>query len=165
MTEHSLGSTIPNRIRHTLEALTGMQPVTEAYTVKFTCPPEGPGQRLAVEVEWDNKRHGKDATYRTHFSLDAVPDAAGAVRGVMGAMLGEFGALAAEAAALGADCEQLQGRIATDHGAVEEHATRKERKDEDTAVKVAALLVSKHDKLRELQAEVKNQGAGGGEGG
>jgi hypothetical protein len=157
LTEADLG-VVPNRMRHTLEALAGMPPLTEEYVVKFRRVPAaqaGGAAALEVEVEWDQSRHGKDVTARIPLTLEAAPDAARAVReAVLGGILRECGAVAAEAAALEEECGRLTAAAEAAHARLEPHAAGREARDDETALKIAALLVSKQEKLEELRGEV-----------
>ena len=142
-------------MRHTLEALVNLQESTDSYIVKFT-PLDG-GVQLLTEVEWDAKRHGKDLTYRAHFILDAAPDAAKAVRWVMGGTLGACLAINEEASALAAACSQLQKAADEDNKTLEDLANRKEELDGDIALKGAALLAAKQEKLLQLLERAENE--------
>jgi hypothetical protein len=146
-------------MRHTLEALAALQPVTEEYTVNLQRQPAG---HLAVEVEWDSRRHGKDVVPRTHFTLPGAPDSAAAVRGVMLGMLRECDAVRAEADGLDAECERLEAAVGVDLEPLEGVAADRRARDEDVAVKVAALLVSKERKLAELREQAEKVQGGGG---
>lgn len=135
-------------MRHALEALVEYRDPTEEYLVR--CTPHSDGAQLLVEVEWDNRRHGKDIVYRVHFELDAAPDTAEAVRWVMGGTLAACTALKSEAASLEAACATFQKAAEDDNKTLEEYASRQEELDGDVAFKGAALLAAKQEHLAEL---------------
>ena len=140
-------------MRHVLEALVQYKDPTEEYQVR--CTPHSNGAQLLIEVEWDNRRHGKDVAYRVQFELDEAHDAAEAVRWVMRASFDSCTSLEAKAGSEVADCHSLQQAAESDDKLLEEYANKKEELDGDIALKAAALLAAKQEYLTELlqQAE------------
>lgn len=142
--EYALGSTIPNRMKHCLEALTDIMPPTEEYQARFT--PSAGSSTLDVVVEWDARRHGKDYMYRIHFT--ATADSGPAVSEVLSASMDEYQELKEEAKTLQEEHERLRGNIQTNQKEIEQYVGAAQGHNADAAVKMGALLQVKDDERR-----------------
>lgn len=131
-------------MRHALEALVDLQPATEQYVCRFT--PNSAEHTLLVEVEWDNRRHGKDLVSRVHFDLPDADDSTKSMQDMLNTLLRACNTLAAEAATKEQDCRQALEEAQNAHRQLDEYAKRKEAFDADVALKTAALLVGKDEK-------------------
>ena len=162
LTELDLGTTLPDRMRHALEALVHLQPPTEEYIIKITPQPlsgttdvtTSHTVDLLVEIEWDNRRHGKDTMSRVHFLLkSSLEPAKDIILWLMGKMVNACGGLKTETEEVDAACKAQQQSTAALHRRLEEYANRKEKLDEDAALKGAALLVAKEEELKGLKED------------
>jgi hypothetical protein len=109
---------------------------------------------LLVEIEWDNKRHGKDIMARVHFLLkSSSPEPSQDILWLMGKMVDACDGLKTEAGELDAACKAQRQNTAVLHTRLEEYGNRKEKLDEDAALNGAALLVAKEEKLEGLDEE------------
>jgi hypothetical protein len=154
--EAALGTTVSNSLRHALEALADLQPVTEQYTRNITF--RNDNDDMFVEVEWDNRRHGKDVTPRVHFQVPLAADLKATNQEVMAAMLDACARYAAQSDALAQQCEEKQRVLQTGYAELEALGRQKEVWDEDTALKAAALLVAKDEKIIQLQQSNEKNG-------
>lgn len=153
-----MGTVILNRMRHALEALVQInENPSEEYSVRCTPQQRGSGAAAAasllVEVEWDNRRHGKDLVNRVHFELEPAPDPAEAVRWALGGAAGGAAALQAEASRLEESCAALAKEAEANSKTLEEYAAREEEVEGDLALKAAALLAAKQEHLAALLRE------------
>ena len=156
LSEATLGTTVPNSLRHALEALADLQPVTEQYTCNITFN-KGTDD-IFVEVEWDNRRHGKDVTPRVHFRVPSASDLKGTVQLVMAAMLDACARYAAQSEVLAQQCEEKRKILQSGYVELETMGRQKEDWDEGTALKAAALLVAKDEKIIQLQQNSEKNG-------
>lgn len=120
-----------------MEALVHLQPRSEEYSIRFS---EIENNQLLVEVEWDNKRHGKDITSRVYFKLEALDDSAAAVRSIMGKILKASDGLRTMTTDLEESIKALQMRIQDTHEELELYACEREIQDADVALKAADFI-------------------------
>lgn len=138
-----LGTTFPDRMTHALEALVQLQPPSEEYRCHLL---RQAGGNLLVEIEWDQRRHGKDLPGLLKFTLNPVPDPELAAVRLLGRLLRECKSLESQAVALAQACKSSEAATERSHAQLAEYCAAKQVKDGEIAAKAIALLLAKVDK-------------------
>ena len=146
MTDQSLcqdgAYNIPNRMKHTLEALTDMLPHSH-YVYGIQCQPEQ-SKMLRVSIEWDNSEHGKEAIYKVQFdaeNMNVLPIL------FMSAGLNYLNEMTEEGEEVSRQFRELEKEARTRRTHLKSYVESKRAFDTDSMIKAAALLKTKSEKL------------------
>lgn len=140
----------PNRVRHSLEALTDLFPPSESYTYELNYDVDDPPELWA---KWTS-RHGKGLTLTVRLPLRPAEHSGRHVSAMLDALLSNLHSLRSSAGRLEAQCRDWQAAAERAQGVVEEYVAQRAQQERDMSQKVAALLNSKKRRLREMQREL-----------
>lgn len=145
--EDSLGTTLPNAMRRTLEALTDYLPATEPFHVVFK--PNEDGSLLQVEITADQSKHGKDVVHKLHFEAQKVDQ--NSVTSVFDEFLNAYGSLSNEAEQIEQRHSEMVKSLEQQQQQIGAYANEKQQQYRDSVVQVSALVLEKRKEIEKLR--------------